>query len=583
MFFPSVNFGCKRVLSLLFILCSADVYAESLTDLLSKGKEGSVFVIKENYNLGGKKVTVPKNSTLRFEGGSIENGTLALDGCYIDGKASFDCSFEGDITNEFFDAAWISSGSDIGVKINYAQKYFKRLRTPYGEHRFSTPIKIEKATKVYLDGIFTYTGSITNNGSAIEIIKTVNCDIYLMALTIDRTTLDYSDSRNQNFIGLCLTSCNNILVYCQMISFFNENIRFQDLYGLGCSYNKVLCLQNNNANIGIRFYADDTYGKSWCNETSILGGRFTSYNYGVKYGTKYGIVVAGPAFDNDRYGKRGVTNYWDASSNISVRSASFEGLDVGIYARNVSGLNIWACREESVTTFVKVNGYIHHFTHDIGYKAGVYDLSESTDFSIREFNSDNAVTIPIKNYSPYPRSAFGNVFSSEKEVSQDIQTGDYLACTGVILKTMNNKQFEIVFQDRNSKPIEVAGGSIVCKYLTRDAKEIVNNMQTYSKPNPVAFFSKAYNLWAYSRVINVPDGIEYIFVGLANTGNEDVDNMVVWSLNPIDAITTEKSVMGPIDKKPASLPLGMSYFDTTNNRPIYWTGQKWVDANGKEL
>lgn len=575
------NSVVRPLILLLLLACGADMYAESFSDLLSNGKEGSVFVIKENYNLGGKKVAVPKNSTLRFEGGSVTNGTVVMNNCYIDGRASFDCVFEGDISNEYFDATWISRGSDIGAKVNYAQKYFKRLRTSYGTYTFSTPIRIENATKVYLDGIFTYDGLITNNGSAIEVINSGNCNVCLMALNIDKSILDYSDSRKKNFIGLCLTSCNNIFVYCQVISFFNENIRFQDLYGKGCSYNKVLCLQNNNANIGIRFYADDTYGKSWSNETAILGGRFTSYNYGIRCGTKYGIVIAGPAFDKN-YGKKNVSNYWDASSNISVRSASFEGLDVGIYARNVSGLNIWGCREESVTTFVKVVGYIRHFSHDEGYKAGVYDLSEATEFCIQDFSVKNSITIPIKNYAPYPRSAFGNVFTSDNDILQDIQKGDYLAATGVIINTTKSKQFEIGFYDKNNQSLEVAG-SVVCKYLSKGGREIMKEMHNRSKPNPVAFFAKAQKYWAYSRVVNVPDDVDYIFVGLANSGNKDADHMVVWSLNPIEYITTEKKVMGAFDSKPASLPQGISYYDTTNNRPIYWTGEKWVDATGKEL
>ncbi len=577
-----INGLFKPLMSLLLLICGADLYAGSFSDLLFKGKEGTVFIIRENYNLGGKKVIVPKNSTLRFEGGSVANGTVVMNNCYIDGRALFDCAFEGDISNEYFDATWISRESDIGAKVNYAQKFFKRLKTSYGEYHFSTPIKIEGAVKVYLDGKFQYTGLISNNSSAIEIIKTTNCNVYLMSLYIDKAVLDYSNSRKNNFIGLCLTSCNNIFVYCQTISSFNENIRFQDLYGIGCSYNKVLCLQNNNANIGIRFYADDTYGKSWCNETAIMGGRFTSYNYGIKYGTKYGIVVAGPLFDDVKYRKKSVSNYWDASSNISVRNASFEGLDVGIYTRNVSGLNIWGCREESVTTFVKANGYIRHFSHDIGYNNCKYDLSEATDFTIRDFNPNNEVTIPIKNYLPYPRSSYNNIFSSENSVSQDIQTGEYLASTGVIINTTKSKQFEVVFYDRNSKPIEVAG-SVVCKYLTNNTKSILENMQSYSKPNPIAFFAKAQKFWAYSGVINVPEGIDYVFVGLANSGNPEVDYMKVWSLGPTETIVNQKQLFGPLDKKPASLPQGMSYFDTTNNRPIYWTGKKWVDANGKDI
>ena len=572
----------KPLMLLLLLICGADLYAGSFSDLLSKGKEGSVFIIRENYNLGGKKVTVPKNSTLRFEGGSVANGTVVMNNCYIDGRALFDCAFEGDISNEFFDATWISRGSDIGAKVNYAQKYFKRLCTSYGAYTFSTPIIIQKPTKVYLDGVFTYNGKPTNNKSAIEIIQAANCTIHLTSLQMALNVLDYSDARKINFIGLCITSCNNVFVYCQAVSLFNENIRFQDIYGKGCSYNKVLCLQNNNTNIGIRFYADDTYSESWCNETAILGGRFASFNYGFKFGTQYGVVIAGPAFDSAGYKDIKKKNSHDSSSNISVRNASFEGLDVGIYARNVSGLNIWACREEGVKTIVKISGFIRYFSHQEGYAAGTYDLSEATDFNIRDFNEYNSISIPVRNYLPYPRSAYGNVFCSDDAVMLDVQTGSYLASTGAILKTTKSKQFSVGFYDKNSRPVQV-GSSAVCKYLAKDGKTILNNMSSRRKPNRNAYYAKAQKFWAYSGAINVPEDVDYVFVGLANTGDASVDHIVVWSLEPIEAITTDKKTFGPLNERPASLPMDMYYFDTTKNRPIFWTGKKWVDANGKDL
>lgn len=545
-------------------------------------RSNTIYEIRFNFDLKGGTVEIPSGCTLNFQGGSITNGRVVLNDCYIDGQASFDCSFSGDIANDYFDATWMSAGRDIGVKLNYAQKFFKRLRTPYREYTFSTPIKIEKATKIYLDGVFTFKGKPTNNNSAIEIINTSNCTIHLTTLQMALNVLDYSDKRKINFIGLCLTSCNNVYVFCQTVSLFNENIRFQDIYGRGSAYNKVLCLQNNNANIGIRFYADDTYGESWCNETAVLGGRFASFNYGFRFGTQYGIVIAGPAFDNPGYKNSKKNNKHDSSSNISIQNASFEGLDIGIYARNVSGLNIWACREEDVPTFVKIAGYIWNFSHQIGYAPGTYDLSESTEFSVREFNQNNSITIPIRNDLSYPRSAFGNVLCSDSEVLLDTQVGSYLTSTGVILKTTKSKQFGIGFYDKNNRLVSV-GGNTVCKYLGKDGKTLVKNMSEYPAPNRYSYYAKAQKNWAYSNSINVPEDIDYIFVGLANNSDSSVDHMVVWSLGPIEAITTEKSVMGSFDKKPASLPLGISYFDTTNNRPIYWTGNKWVDASGKEL
>jgi hypothetical protein len=39
---------------------------------------------------------------------------------------------------------------------------------------------------------------------------------------------------------------------------------------------------------------------------------------------------------------------------------------------------------------------------------------------------------------------------------------------------------------------------------------------------------------------------------------------------------------GPKEKRPVDPPLGLMYFDTTLNRPIWWNGKEWVDADGRK-
>ena len=44
-----------------------------------------------------------------------------------------------------------------------------------------------------------------------------------------------------------------------------------------------------------------------------------------------------------------------------------------------------------------------------------------------------------------------------------------------------------------------------------------------------------------------------------------------------------KELRGAYDKKPSSGFVGLRYYDTTNNQPIYWTGSAWVDATGDSV
>lgn len=42
--------------------------------------------------------------------------------------------------------------------------------------------------------------------------------------------------------------------------------------------------------------------------------------------------------------------------------------------------------------------------------------------------------------------------------------------------------------------------------------------------------------------------------------------------------------VGTTSQRPeVGLVKGIQYFDTTLNKPIWWTGSKWVDATGAEV
>lgn len=47
-----------------------------------------------------------------------------------------------------------------------------------------------------------------------------------------------------------------------------------------------------------------------------------------------------------------------------------------------------------------------------------------------------------------------------------------------------------------------------------------------------------------------------------------------------EGVATVKS--GPQSARPTNCYVGMMYFDTTLNRPLWWNGQHWVDANGRK-
>jgi len=55
-----------------------------------------------------------------------------------------------------------------------------------------------------------------------------------------------------------------------------------------------------------------------------------------------------------------------------------------------------------------------------------------------------------------------------------------------------------------------------------------------------------------------------------------IDNFTQNIVVPTSGATADR----PVTSAELSLPIGLFYFDTTLNRPIYWTGTNWINAAG---
>ena len=67
--------------------------------------------------------------------------------------------------------------------------------------------------------------------------------------------------------------------------------------------------------------------------------------------------------------------------------------------------------------------------------------------------------------------------------------------------------------------------------------------------------------------------------------NKDINNYVDWTHDENWQIINKLSTFGNIAERPKlnSEIKGYQYFDTTLNKPIWWTGTKWVDATGADV
>lgn len=60
----------------------------------------TVYIVRDVIDLKKSKVTLPRNSVLRFEGGSLNNGTIKYNNTFIDGRYMINCLCRGSLSND---------------------------------------------------------------------------------------------------------------------------------------------------------------------------------------------------------------------------------------------------------------------------------------------------------------------------------------------------------------------------------------------------------------------------------------------------------------------------------------------------
>ena len=77
------------------------------TNLLTQqmfGRDYTIYIIQYDYNLNGQSIIIPEGSILKFEGGSISNGSIDLNHCLVIGDAKFNA-----VVNNFADNVVLSN------------------------------------------------------------------------------------------------------------------------------------------------------------------------------------------------------------------------------------------------------------------------------------------------------------------------------------------------------------------------------------------------------------------------------------------------------------------------------------------
>lgn len=97
----------------------------------------------------------------------------------------------------------------------------------------------------------------------------------------------------------------------------------------------------------------------------------------------------------------------------------------------------------------------------------------------------------------------------------------------------------------------------------------------------IGFIGKKENtptIFAYSNIVCTS-----IINNLCNIYNEEVNYDSLDSIWQDVSITSQCKSVGTTTDRGTGIYKGYTYFDTTLNKPIWWTGSKWIDATGADV
>lgn len=216
----------------------------------------ATYVIKDNINLQGKSLQIPRKSKLMFDGGSLSNGRLLLNQTTLQGIPSIQAQVEGSIKNTQLKVDWFLALNDLDDFFNskaYALKGYKEL--VFSKRLYNVSVR-KSADGLQLSNILVSGNNCTIQSkqggnltySVLALYNSRNVVIKDMSILGSNETSDIEGSRH----NLCVTKCHNVRL---------ENINTSHAFTDG------LYLRDNDNVIILGLNAHDN-GRQGCSITS---------------------------------------------------------------------------------------------------------------------------------------------------------------------------------------------------------------------------------------------------------------------------------------------------------------------------
>lgn len=335
-------------------------------------QENTIYEIRYDFDLGGNTLNIPIGCTLKFDGGSIKNGTLIGDntniiaGIYdnIFSRVAFSGNFEVDKFSVCWNGA-NSSYSNTNNKIAFARKdcssainsiigAFKTIYFPKGAYYLSSPIIINAATYIILEG--NPDSGIDNSiGTSLKLRNAVvftDQDIDLV------TTEDGGKAMNITIQGGCFDVSLAGESYSSSVIHLKTNAAIW-----GVNLNTTIYGKTNIANNGIGIHLDGSVGE------------FSQYITYVKLESDIRYMNIATKIDGQEFGnkKSWITEIQERSSTIKCRQSFVASNTYGLFVEGKyqAGSFYETSNNDSAVVYLKTyDTFINFFAYDTNMKLG---------------------------------------------------------------------------------------------------------------------------------------------------------------------------------------------------------------------
>lgn len=289
----------RGALWLLVLFVFQESYAESFHKVVSKWEENSAYTISENYNLEGKTIIIPKNCTLRFDGGRLSNGTVVFQNTRLTGDPILLVAPQGTIAGtvnvNWFGLKRDDKSFDNGPVFNRVGRVFPYLYVEPGNYYCSTPIDWGNNVikNLQVDGNLYYVTK--NSKDAFLTLRTTRGIVNINGQINGPSNIIAESDTKERSIGICFKDCNNSKLFVTSVGFFYKNIEvLGSSDGYGNAYNDYEFIESYAGKILVHIASEEG---GWASSNIFRILRLTTY--GGYTMPETGLLIQGEGTDKN--------------------------------------------------------------------------------------------------------------------------------------------------------------------------------------------------------------------------------------------------------------------------------------------